>query len=52
MEAMGIIGFVFGLAALAYANKSKADIIKLEQGVETLNAELKQLKLDLKADQK
>lgn len=51
MEAMGIIGFVFGLAALAFANKSKADITKLEQDVEELKATLNQIKLATRADQ-
>lgn len=48
MEAMGIIRFVFGLAALAFANKSKADISKLEQEVEALKAKLQQFEVDLK----
>ena len=42
MDAMSIIGFVFALAALAYANKSKADIVKLQHDIALLKARMDQ----------
>lgn len=42
MDAMSIIGFVFALAALAYANKSKADIVKLQHEIALLKTRMDQ----------
>jgi len=44
MEAMAIISFIFALAALAYGNKSKADIARLEDDLAELRQALEQLK--------
>ncbi|GEM_PF-2191662 len=44
MEAMAIMGFIFALAALAYGNKSKADIAQLERDLVDLRKYLDQLK--------
>ncbi len=44
MEAMAIMGFIFALAALAYGNKSKVDIARLEGDLADLRKELDQLK--------
>ena len=41
MEAMGIIGFIFGLAGLSYATKAKSDIANLKQEFEDFKATLK-----------
>ncbi|WP_158589095.1 hypothetical protein [Alginatibacterium sediminis] len=40
MEAMGIIGFVFGLAGLSYALAAKRDIADLKQEFESLKLSL------------
>lgn len=40
MEAMGIIGFVFGLAGLSYATTAKRDIAKLKQEFEDFKVSL------------
>lgn len=40
MEAMGIIGFIFGLASLSYATTAKRDIAKLKQEFENFKVSL------------
>ena len=40
MEAMSIIGFVFGMSALYYVTAAKRDISQLQQDVENLKTEL------------
>ena len=40
MEAMGIIGFIFGLAGLSYATTAKNDIAKLKIEFEDLKASI------------
>lgn len=40
MEAMSIIGFVFGLAGLSYATTAKRDLAKLKQEFEDLKISL------------
>ena len=40
MEAMSIIGFVFGLAGLSYATTARRDIAKLTQEFEDFKAVL------------
>ncbi|WP_412970853.1 hypothetical protein [Glaciecola sp. MF2-115] len=40
MEAMGIIGFIFGLAGLSYATTAKNDIAKLKIEFEDFKASL------------
>ena len=42
MEAMSIIGFVFGLSALYYVTAAKRDISQLQKDVENLKVELEQ----------
>lgn len=40
MEAMGIIGFIFGLAGLSYATTAKNDIAKLKIEFEDFKASI------------
>ncbi|MDC2889010.1 hypothetical protein Q4575_07245 [Psychrosphaera sp. 1_MG-2023] len=40
MEAMGVLGFIFGLAGFSYANAVKSDIAKLRQEFEDFKASL------------
>ncbi|GLS84552.1 hypothetical protein [Paraferrimonas haliotis] len=40
MEAMGILGFIFGLAGLSIATTAKKDIAKLTSELEELKASL------------
>ena len=40
MEAMGIIGFIFGLAGLSYATTAKNDIAKLKKEFENFKASI------------
>ncbi len=40
MEAMGIIGFIFGLAGLSYATTAKRDIAELKQEFEDFKASI------------
>ncbi len=40
MEAMSIIGFIFGLAGLSYATTARRDIAKLKQEFEDFKAAL------------
>ncbi|WP_394174738.1 hypothetical protein [Thalassotalea litorea] len=43
MEAMGILGFIFGLAGLSYAMKAKSDIAHLQQEFADLKTRVKSL---------
>lgn len=38
MEAIGIIGFIFGLAGLSYAKAAKEDITQLKKEFEVLRS--------------
>jgi hypothetical protein len=40
MEAMSIIGFIFGMAGLSYATTAKRDVAKLKQEFEDFKASL------------
>lgn len=40
MEAMGVLGFIFGLAGLSFALTAKTDIAKLKQEFEEFKTSL------------